>query len=296
MLGVFGVCALLAAVWLLGTPETEHGVAGPPALKGGSVTPLPSEVPTRTSVAAGGPVFQRLGMSSTESLRRSLASAPNLRVYVHEAMQRPELGGYYYAARAIQHCGLLPMVAMASGDKKHENKVAAKKALELELVRCEGVIDQFGDITAFYENLFRRHDHLGDPLRSVHYKLARDAYAEPAEALLAALATAEPHLLDYALTKQGQAIIDREKGRKIEWTKASRELVALASRQAVTEYFGTPAADEHAHILCLTMDECPSESAELDRRLADPQDRKEYEHYKAVLAGFLSKLRRPSPG
>lgn len=300
LLGTFGACALLAAVWLLGMPGPESGAVAPPRPTSGPVATSQSQLRPRIADAAvadkGDADTQRPGMNSTDSLRRGLASAPNLRVYVREAMQRPELGGYYYAARAIQHCGLLPTVVMVSVDKKHESKVAAKKSLELELARCEGVTAQFGDVLQFSENLSRRHDRERDPLRTVNYKLARDAYAEPTEAISAALATAEPELLLYALVRKGQAIIEREGGQKFEWTAASSELAAMAYMPAVNDFFQTPALDMQAHMMCLTVDECLSESAELDRRLADPRDRKEYEHYKAVLDAFLSKLRRSTPG
>ncbi len=233
----------------------------------------------------------------SKSLAAELRTARNLRVFVHEALQRPEQGGHYYAIRALDHCSFLPTVVDLTKGKESAANAHAHKRLQVELNRCEGVLAQFGGLKGLAHNIEARPDRGRDPVRAVYQKLTRNQYGSAAEAVAAAIASEEPQLLFHAMAKYKEAIIEQAAGQKIEWTDALRTLAVRAAGEAAYVRMSNPDPELDAALGCLMTGQwCEPGAVAKEPEPNDPEERAALAEFRRVLNEFVAKQGRSAAG
>lgn len=289
---VAGALALAGLGWRVLPANPDHIQSAPDPGRGREIVRSHTEGTPNPSVAELSAEAERIPANAKaieeRQLKADFYSSKNLRVFVHEAMRRPDQGGYYYSTRALQHCEFLPTLVELAKKAPTTNETANAR-LRTELDRCEGVVEQFGGIRGLANNIEARSDRQQDPLRTLSRKLTENKFSEPAVAIRAALSSAEPELLKQALAIYGEKVIESNVGYPIEWNEKLRSLVGLAAAELTREALGDPLSEWEAATHCLLSGQCTANPNEIEQVLTNTKDRETLESFKKILIESLNR-------
>lgn len=270
----------------------------------------PSTVPRKgssvadTSIEAGVPIpasnsnpldMSSLGVRVSEeqkTLRDRVHSAPNLRAFVHEALQKPAEGGYYFAIQVVLYCRGVDGLRESGKVVYKADRELAFQAIRAEFDRCEGVVDQVDSPDALVSNVKSRGDYGQDPLRLVHDNIERKQYTSGDEAISAALGTGEPLLFGAALFGYVKEIIEKQANRKFNWTTELHSLAISAATAILIRDPAYPRDKAWVAALCLMEGDCDRQSHDYVESVIDENQRQVYEYFKSLLSAYVSGVRQ----
>lgn len=250
--------------------------------------------PHPAEVSAMPPQDGAVRTNAAAVMRAKFESASNYAAFIHDAMQRPEEGGRFYALLAYHRCEDISAVgtnvaSVPASSGNTTTKETARKVIEELKQRCAGVRAQYPDELTFMRNI-RNSNAKGqaDILLIARGALIPTNKESIAGELRHAYESNDPYLiaatLDINIDHYAEKI-DKEYS-----NGQNRPVLYMASAAASCEIVGDCQGNFHVMAPCLTAGKCDyADYREYLREDVEPQSRELFDKTKQALVEMSKK-------